>query len=303
MNAIPMDEFIRDLNLEVVYPGDRDQILIDTSDLNRPGLQFAGFFDYFAADRIQVVGKVEMTYLEGLSSDMRRERLRRYFQYEIPCVVVSRGMDPPPEMVEEAIQYKRPILKSNLDTTKFFNKAINYLDAKLAPRITRHGGLVDVYGVGIMLMGESGIGKSETALELIKRGHRLVADDVVDIKKISDDSLLGEAPETIRHFMEIRGIGIIDIKAMYGAGAVIDSKTIDMVIHLEAWDNKKEYDRLGLIEEYTSILDVRLPELILPVRPGRNLAIIVEVAARNYRLKDMGYNAAQELNNRISQQV
>ncbi|MGI6705767.1 MAG: HPr(Ser) kinase/phosphatase [Clostridia bacterium] len=301
MNAIPMDEFIRDLNLEVVYPGDRDQILIDTSDLNRPGLQFAGFFDYFAADRIQVVGKVEMTYLEGLSFDTRRERLRRYFQYEIPCVVISRGMDPPPEMIEEAIRYKRPILKSKLDTTKFFNKAINYLDAKLAPRITRHGGLVDVYGVGIMLMGESGIGKSETALELIKRGHRLVADDVVEIKKISDDSLLGEAPETIRHFMEIRGIGIIDIKAMYGAGAVIDSKTIDMVIHLEAWDDNKEYDRLGLIVEYTKILDVQLPELILPVRPGRNLAIIVEVAARNYRLKGMGYNAAQELNKRISQ--
>jgi len=296
-----MDEFIKDLNLEVVYPGDSDHILIATSDLNRPGLQFAGFFDYFAADRIQVVGKVEMTYLEGLSSDMRRERLRRYFQYEIPCVVISRGMDPLPEMVEEAVQYKRPILKSKLATTKFFSKAINYLDTKLAPRITRHGGLVDVYGVGIMLMGESGIGKSETALELIKRGHRLVADDVVEIKKISDDSLLGEAPESIRHFMEIRGIGIIDIKAMYGAGAVIDSKTIDMVIHLEAWDNNKEYDRLGLIEEYTSILDVRLPELILPVRPGRNLAIIVEVAARNYRLKGMGYNAAQELNRRISQ--
>jgi len=303
MNSIPFEDFVKDLNLEIVYAEGCERIDIETSDVNRPGLQFAGFFNYFATNRIQVVGKVEMTYLEGMDPQTKAERLETYFSYPIPCVIVCRDMDPPPEMIEKARQFRRPVLKSKLVTSKFINIAINYLDAKLAPRITRHGVLVDVYGVGIMLIGESGIGKSETALELVKRNHRLVADDVVDIRKVSDNRLVGEAPELIRHFMEIRGIGIIDIKAMYGVGAVINSKSIDIVIHLELWDNNKEYDRLGLTEEYTTILGVKLRKITLPVRPGRNLAIIVEVAARNFRLRNMGYNAAKELDNRLNAQI
>ncbi len=300
MSAIPIDNIIKELDLEIVYSGESLSIEIGTSDINRPGLQFAGFFDYFAMERIQVLGKVEMTYLSGLSPEILYDRLDIFFRYEIPCVVVSRNMEVPEYILDAAKRHGRPILRSKKVTTSFIHKLINYLDSQLAPRITKHGVLVDVYGTGVFLMGESGIGKSETALELVKRGHRLVADDAVEIKKVTDNRLIGEAPELIRHFMEIRGIGIIDIKAMYGVGAVINTKPIDIVIYLEFWDNNKEYDRLGLVQEYTEILDVEMPKIVLPVRPGRNLAIIVEVAARNWRLKNMGYHAAQELDNRLN---
>lgn len=300
MSAIPIENIIQELDMEVVYSAGGQDIEIGTSDINRPGLQFAGFFDYFANERIQVLGKVEMTYLDGLTSEDRNARLDAFFRYDIPCVVVSRNMEVPGYIIDAAKKYQRPILRSKKVTTSIIHKLINYLDSQLAPRITRHGVLVDVYGAGVFLMGESGIGKSETALELVKRGHRLVADDAVEIKKVTDNRLIGDSPELIRHFMEIRGIGIIDIKAMYGIGAVINMKAIDIVIYLEFWDNNKEYDRLGLAEEYTEILDVQLPKIVLPVRPGRNLAIIVEVAARNWRLKNMGYHAAQELDNRLN---
>ena len=210
-------------------------------------------------------------------------------------------MDIPDYLVECAVMYNRPVFRSQLVTTNLISRLTSYLSSALAPRITRHGVLVDVYGAGVFLMGESGIGKSETALELIKRGHRLVADDAVEIKKVAENRLIGEAPELIRHFMEIRGIGIIDIKAMYGVGAVINNKPLDIVIYMENWDNNKEYDRLGLVEEYIEILGVKLPKIVLPVRPGRNLAIIVEVAARNWRLKNMGYHAARELDNRLNE--
>lgn len=300
MSAIPIENIIKELDLEVVYSAGGKDIEIGTCDINRPGLQFAGFFAYFARERIQVLGKVEMTYLDGLDPDDRNARLDAFFSYDIPCVVVSRNMEVPEYIIDAAKRYQRPILRSKKVTTSIIHKLINYLDSQLAPRITRHGVLVDVYGVGVFLMGESGIGKSETALELVKRGHRLVADDAVEIKKVTDNRLIGDSPELIRHFMEIRGIGIIDIKAMYGIGAVINMKAIDIVIYLEFWDNNKEYDRLGLVEEYTEVLDVQLPKIVLPVRPGRNLAIIVEVAARNWRLKNMGYHAAQELDNRLN---
>jgi HPr kinase/phosphorylase len=300
MSTIPIENIIDVLKLEVIYSGDNTAIGVTTSDINRPGLQFAGFFDYFASERIQVLGKVEMTYLEELDPTIRYERLCRFFSYDIPCVIISRGMEIPQYIIETAAKYNRPVFRSQLVTTNLVSKLISYLVSALAPRITRHGVLVDVYGAGVFLMGESGIGKSETALELIKRGHRLVADDAVEIKKVAESRLIGEAPELIRHFMEIRGIGIIDIKAMYGVGAVINNKPLDMVIFMEFWDNNKEYDRLGLVEEYTEILGVKLPKIVLPVRPGRNLAIIVEVAARNWRLKNMGYHAAQELDNRLN---
>lgn len=299
MLSVPIEKFVEDLQLEVLYKDDCKYINISTTDVNRPGLQLAGFFDYFAYERVQVIGKVEMTYLRGLDMITRRKRLDKYLQYPIPCIIVSRGMDIPDELIEIAQLYKRPLFRTYKDTTQFINRMMNYLEGVLAPRITRHGVLVDVYGVGILLLGDSGIGKSETALELVKRGHRLVADDAVEIKRVSDNRLVGEAPELIKHFMEVRGIGIIDIRAMYGAGAIINSKSIDLVITLEIWDNNKVYDRLGLVEESIDILDVTLPKITIPVRPGRNLAIIVEVAAMNFRLKNSGYHAAQVLNQRL----
>lgn len=300
MGSISIEDMLRELDLEVVYKGKSLSIDIETSDINRPGLQFAGFFDYFAAERVQVIGKVEMTYLDSMDPEIRSQRLDRFFGSGIPCVLISRDMEVPPYLIESAKKFGCPIIRSRKATTNVIHRLINYLDSALAPRITRHGVLVDVYGEGVLLMGESGIGKSETALELIKRGHRLVADDAVEIKKVAENRLIGVAPELIKHYMEIRGIGIIDIKAMYGIGAVINNKAIDMVIYLEFWDDNKEYDRLGLTEEFMEILGVKLPKVVIPVRPGRNLAIIVEVAVRNWRLKEMGYNAAQELDSRLN---
>lgn len=303
MVSITVEDFAKGLDLKTVYAGEAGTINIHTSDLNRPGLQFADYFDYFAVDRIQIIGKVEMTYLDGLNYEKRFERLDKFFSYPVPCVIICRDMQVPDDMCKLALKYKVPFFVSKLVTTKFISKSINFIDKLLAPTTTKHGVLVDVYGIGIMLLGEAGIGKSETALELIKRGHRLVADDVVDICKVADNRLVGEAPDLIRHFMEIRGIGIIDIKAMYGVGAVINSKSIDLIMQLELWNSEKEYDRLGLDENHIDILGVRRPLITLPVRPGRNLAIIVEVAAMNYRLRNLGYNAAKELDKRLKDQV
>ena len=303
MASILLSEFIEALDLEIVCGGHHDAFEINTSDINRPGLQIAGFFEYFAFDRLQVLGKVEMTFLEDLDPDVRYKRLEKFFEYDTPCTVVCRNLDIPKEMIEIAQKYNRIILHSKDTTTNFVHRAIGFLDRKLAPVTTQHGVLVDVYGVGMYLLGESGIGKSETALELVKRGHRLVADDAVEIKKVTQNRLVGQAPELIKHLMEIRGVGIIDVKAMYGAGAVIDSKSIDLVISLELWDNNKEYDRLGLVQEYITIMDVKIPKLTIPVRPGRNIAIVLEVAARNFRLKNMGYHAAKELNKRLEKTI
>jgi HPr kinase/phosphorylase len=266
-------------------------------------MQFCGFYEYFAYERPQVIGKVEMTYLEVLDPDTRRKMLKTYFSYNLPCVVICRGMTPPPDLIEEAALRDIVVYQTNMVTTKFTFSAINFLNRCLAPRITRHGVLVDVYGVGVLLTGESGVGKSEAALELVKRGHQLVADDVVDICRVNDERLTGEAPEMVRHFMEIRGIGIIDIRAMFGVGSVIVNKTIDLVMHMEQWNENKEYDRLGLTEETITILGVKVPHQIMPVRPGRNLAIIIEVAARNLSLKRLGYSAAHELDRRMSDMI
>ncbi|MDD3839884.1 MAG: HPr(Ser) kinase/phosphatase [Clostridia bacterium] len=300
---IKIDEWVETLKLEPVYVGKNDSIKVITSDVNRPGLQFSGFFDYFPFNRVQVLGKVEMTYLSRMSSDKILERAREVYKYDIPCTIVTRGMDIPPEILEACKQYNRPVFKSSKVTTQIMGKLVNFLDNKLAPQITRHGVLVDVYGVGVLLMGESGIGKSETALELVKRGHRLVADDAVEIRKVSEDRLVGKSPELTKHFMEIRGVGIIDIKTLFGVGAIIDSKSIDLVIELEKWDEHKEYDRLGLSDESIEILGVKITRLSIPVRPGRNLAIIAEITARNHRQKAMGYNAARELNNRLIEKI
>ena len=296
-------DFAKALSLTVLSPSTKKEWDIKTTDLNRPGMQFCGFYEYFAYERPQVIGKVEMTYLENLDRESRRQMLKKYFSYDLPCVVVCRGMIPPQDLLAEARARDIAVYQSNMVTTKFTFNAINYLNRCLAPRVTRHGVLVDVYGVGVLITGESGVGKSEAALELVKRGHMLVADDVVDICRVSDERLTGEAPEMVRHFMEIRGIGIIDIRAMYGVGSVVISKSIDLVMHMEKWVEGKEYDRLGLQEEYITILGVKVPHQIMPVRPGRNLAIIIEVAARNLGLKRLGYNAAHELDRRLTEMI
>ena len=300
---ISIKDFCQKLHLEVLSNTKRTEMDINVTDINRPGMQFTGFYEYFAYERPQVIGKVEMTYLESLDAKKRRSVLQTYMRYPMPCIIVCWGMQPPREMLELANEHDIPLFQSKEKTTRVTFQTITYLNRELAPHITRHGVLVDVYGVGILLTGDSGVGKSELALELVRRGHQLAADDVVDICRVADNRLIGESPAMVRHFMEIRGIGIIDIRAMYGVGAVVLTKSIDMVIHMENWDNQKEYDRLGLKEETISILDVKVPYQVMPVRPGRNLAVIVEVAARNHSLKRMGYSAAHELDRRLNELI
>ena len=300
---INAQDFISSLSLQVISPSTVKEWEVNTADINRPGLKFVGFYEYFAYERPQVVGKVEMTYLESLPEDVLEERLERFFSFPIPCLIICRGMTPPDILLEQARKHNVAVYGTDMITTRFSVNAITYLGQCLAPRSTLHGVLLDVYGVGVLITGESGVGKSETALELVKRGHQLVADDVVDVCKVTDNRLVGESPATIRHFMEIRGIGIIDIKAMYGIGSVMMNKSVDLVIHLEHWKEKKAYDRLGLSDDFTTIMDVRVPQIVLPVRPGRNLAIVIEVAARNFTLKRTGYSAAKELDRRLNEMM
>ena len=302
MARLKLKQFAQDLGLAILYDGGREEVEITTASVNRPGLQLSGYLHYFATERVQIIGKVEMTYiLEHIPEASMQDVMEDMFSAPIPCVIVCRGLEVPEALLAAAKRHKRPILTSEAVTTKVILDVITYLEAELSPRITRHGVLVDVNGVGMLLTGESGIGKSETALELVKRGHRLVADDVVEISRVARDQLVGTSPESIRHFMELRGIGIIDVRQMYGIGSVLISKTIDMVVELEIWDNEKMYDRLGLEEEYMTLLGVKLPYLVVPVRTGRNLGIILEVAASKHQLKALGYNAAKELEKRFSQ--
>ena len=298
--SVELGRIVKEFNLETVCVFDKyEKIKIVTNEVNRPSLQIAGFFDYFYNNRIQVMGKVEFSYLEGMTPDNRRESLEKLFEKSIPCVIVTRNMDIPEEMTELAVKYKTPILRTDNSTSRFMSALIAYLNVELAPRITMHGVLVEVYGEGILLLGDSGVGKSEAAIELVKRGHRLVADDAVEIKRVSDISLLGSAPDIIRHFVELRGIGIVDVKMIFGIGAVKNVEKIDFIINLEVWQDKKQYDRLGLTTEYTDILGINIPSITVPVKPGRNLAVVIEVAAMNNRQKKMGYNAAEALNNRF----
>jgi len=301
---VTLGKIIEEFHLEVVYrPENIEDIKVTAADVNRPGLQLVGFFDYFDNKRLQVIGKVETTYLQNLSSEERFNIFEKLLSTNIPAVILTRKLDVFPEMMAVAEKYNIPILRTEETTSTFMSSLIGFLSTWLAPRITRHGVLVEVYGEGILILGESGVGKSETAIELVKRGHRLVADDAVEIKKVSQRTLVGSAPEIIRHFIEIRGIGIIDVKKIFGMGAVKDTEKIDLVINLEAWNDNKHYDRLGLVDEYTDILDLKIPSLTIPVRPGRNLAIIVEIAAMNHRQKKMGYNAAEELNQRLMNEI
>lgn len=296
-------DLVKALSLNTLSPSAKDELPIESADFNRPGLQFAGHYDYFAAERPQVIGKAEMSYLESLEPDVCEERLRAFFSHPMPCIIICRSMQPPEALLSMAAEQDIPVYQTEMVTTHFCMNLIIYIHQRLAPRATLHGVLLDVYGVGVLITGRSGVGKSEAALELVKRGHQLVADDVVDICKVADDCLSGESPEMVRHLMEIRGIGIIDIRAMYGIGSVLMSKNIDLVVHLEKWDEQKEYDRYGLTDEYTHIMDVKIPRITLPVKPGRNLAIIIEVAARNFSLKKLGYSAAQELDRRTNEMM
>lgn len=300
--TVNLEKVIRELKLDRLYYPNKE-VLIDTADLNRPGLQITGFFDYFDPSRIQVFGMVENTYLAGLSSEVRYNSLKRLFEKQISAVILTRNSNASAEMLKLAEEFETPVLRTSQPTSSFTSSLNAYLNVELAPRITRHGVLVEVYGQGVLILGESGVGKSETAVELIKRGHRLVADDAVEIKKVSSKSLIGVSPDIIRHFIEIRGIGIVDVKNIFGMGAVKESEKIDMIIHLEAWEKGKQYDRLGLVDEYTNILGLDIPSLTIPVKPGRNLAVIFEVASMNNRQKRMGYNAAEELNRRITDQI
>lgn len=301
---LSLTKVIEEFDLEKIYEtNDIDSVIISTTDVNRPALQMVGFFDYFDSRRIQIMGKVEFTYLEQFPADEREKKIEKLFARHIPALIITRGLQIFPEMMELAEKYNVPLLRTESGTSAFMSALIAYLNVKLAPRRTRHGVLVEVYGEGILIMGESGVGKSETAIELVKRGHRLVADDAVEIKHVSEKTLVGSSPEIIRHFVELRGIGIIDVKEIFGIGAVKDEGNIDMIIHLEPWEDGKQYDRLGMVEEFTNIMGINIPSLTIPVKLGRNLAVIVEVAAMNNRQKRMGYNAAVELNNRLMNQM
>jgi HPr kinase/phosphorylase len=277
-----------------------DEILISQSDVNRPALQLAGFFDYFDSNRIQVIGHVEYAYMERIGREKSKDMMERIMKCKVPCIVFCRSMEIDESLIKLGKKYGIPLLQSEKTTSSFMAEVIRWLNVELAPRISIHGVLVDVYGEGLLIMGESGIGKSEAALELIKRGHRLVTDDVVEIKKVSDDTLIGTAPEITRHFIELRGIGIIDVKTLFGVESVKDTQCIDLVIKLEEWNKDEEYDRLGLEENYTEFLGNKVVCHSIPIRPGRNLAIICESAAVNYRQKKMGYNAARELYTRVT---
>ncbi|MBO4375676.1 MAG: HPr(Ser) kinase/phosphatase [Lachnospiraceae bacterium] len=300
MASVRLSAIIEKMKLENLTPEiNVDKIRITQPDINRPALQMAGYFEHFEETRLQVIGFVEYTYMQGLSDDRKKEVYEELLSYEIPAIVFCRELNPDPLFIETAIKHGRPVLVSKKATSAFMAEIIRWLNVKLAPCITIHGVLVDVYGEGVLITGESGIGKSEAALELIKRGHRLVTDDVVEIRKVSDDTLIGSAPEITKHYIELRGIGIVDVKTLFGVSSVKETQSIDIVIKLEDWDKDKEYDRLGLEEEYTEYLGNKIVCHTIPIRPGRNLAIICETVAVNHRQKKMGYDAAKEFYQRV----
>lgn len=300
MASVKLSKVIEKMKLENLTPDiDITNIRVTQPDINRPALQMAGFFTHFDATRIQIIGFVEYTYMEGMSAEQKEEVYTKLLSFDIPAIVYCRDLQPDELFLKKANEHSIPVFSTKMSTSDFMAEIIRWLNVKLAPCISVHGVLVDVYGEGVLITGESGIGKSEAALELIQRGHRLVTDDVVEIRKVSDDTLIGSAPDITKHFIELRGIGIVDVKSLYGVSSVKDTQGIDLVIKLEDWDKDKEYDRLGLEEEYTEYLGNKVVCHSIPIRPGRNLAIICESAAVNHRQKKMGYNAAQELYARV----
>lgn len=292
-------ELIEDNKFEVIYEAkDTDETYLYTTEFNRPGLQLCGFYTKFVANRIQIIGGAEWHYLKALDPEVRRARLKALFNHKIPVLIVTRNQEIFPEAVAFARQNNCTILRTGEGTSRAVNKLITYMERALAPTVRRHGILLDIFGVGVLMVGESGIGKSETALDLIVNGHKLIADDSVLIKKL-DERLVGTSPKITRHFMEIRGVGIIDVERLFGIGSIMEEKEIELVIELNQWDDFADYNRLGIDDEHVSILDVRLPKIEIPMRTGRNTAVIVEIATRNYKQKELGYNAALELNQRV----
>lgn len=303
-SKVELKKVVEKMDLKNLTPDvDVEHIAIEVPDINRPALQLTGYFEHFDSDRVQLIGYVEYTFLEKMEEEKRKEIYEQFLSYQLPCVIFSRNLQPEPMFLEMANQSQVPVFVTEKKTSEFTAEIIRWLNVELAPCISIHGVLVDVYGVGVLIMGESGIGKSEAALELIKRGHRLVSDDVVELRKVSDVTLVGSAPDITRHFIELRGIGIVDVKTLFGVQSVRETKNIDLVITLEDWNKEKQYDRLGLEEEYTEFLGNKVLCHQIPIRPGRNLAIIVETAAINHRQKKMGYNAAQELYKRVQENL
>lgn len=304
MAIIRVSEIIEKFNLENLTPElNVENKKVTEPDVNRPALQLTGFYEYFDAHRVQIIGQVEDTYLKTLDTDTKAERYNQLLSCNIPCLIFCRGLYPDSELLEMAIGYNVPVLRSEKATSAFMAEIIRWQKVKLAPCISIHGVLVDVYGEGVLITGESGIGKSEAALELIKRGHRLVADDAVEIRKVSDDTLIGSAPAVTKHFIEVRGIGVINVKNLFGVESIKETQSIDVVIRVEEWNKEREYDRLGMEDEYIEYLGNKVVCHSIPIRPGRNLAIIVESAAVNYRQKKMGYNATEELYQRVQENM
>ena len=303
-NDVKLKEMVERMNLKNLTPDvDMAKKRIEVPDVNRPALQLSGYFEHFDCERVQIIGYVEYTFLEKMADDKKEEIYSTLLSYQIPCIIFCRNLPPEELFLKMAEKAGVPVFITEKKTSEFTSEIIRWLNVELAPCISIHGVLVDVYGVGVLIMGESGIGKSEAALELIKRGHRLVSDDVVEIRKVSDETLVGTAPDITRHFIELRGIGIVDVKTLFGVQSVRETQNIDLVITLEDWNKEKEYDRLGLEEEYTEFLGNKVVCHSIPIRPGRNLAIIVESAAVNHRQKQMGYNAAQELYKRVQENL
>lgn len=300
MSKTSVREFAKELQLKVVHPGNTGEMEITSRDIYRPGLQLAAsFYDYFSTSAVQIIGRTDAAYLNQLEPEVRLARLMKYFSFDVPCVIFCWGIEPPPEVIVAAGHYGCPVFVSHEHTTHLVQRCAVWLNNFLAPYACIHGVLMDVSGIGVLLMGDSGIGKSETALELIKRGNALVADDAVDIRRVTRDRLVGESPKLIRHMMEVRGVGMVDVMRMYGINAFLQSKSIDLIAYLEHWKQGQLYDRLGDREETMEILRVHVPKLTIPVAPGRNLAILVEVAARNFSLQRMGYYAVHEFEQRL----
>ena len=302
--SVTLSKVIDEFALEVMYlPDQAENINITCSRVNRPGLQIVGFYDYYEQARLQIIGKVENMYLSKMDKDDRLAKLDDFFKTQPAGVIYTSYLPIEDEIIALAEKYRVPLLRTTKSTSDFMAALIAFLNIELGPRITRHGVLVEVYGEGVLLLGDSGVGKSETAIELLKRGHRLIADDAVEIKRVSATTLIGKAPEIIRHYVELRGIGIVDVRRLFGMGAVKESEKIDLIINLETWQDDKMYDRLGLDEQTTEILGINVPSIVLPVCPGRNLSVVIEVAAMNNRQKRMGYNTAAEFNKRLMQSM
>ncbi|RUL47397.1 MULTISPECIES: HPr(Ser) kinase/phosphatase [Lysinibacillus] len=303
MIQVTTKDVIEKFNLKLVSGHDGVGKYITMSDISRPGLEMAGYFTHYPANRIQLIGKTEYSFFEMLPSELKKERMFKLCSQDTPAIVVSRNMEIPQELIDASNENNVPVLQTSMKTTSFSSRLTNFLESKLAPLTAVHGVLVDVYGIGVLIIGKSGVGKSETALELIKKGHRLVADDCVEIRQEAENLLIGSPPPLLEHLLEIRGIGIIDIMTLFGASAIRPYKRVTLIIELENWDAEKTYDRLGLDEEKMKIIDTEITKLTIPVQPGRNVSVIIEVAAMNYRLKKMGVNAAQEFSRRLDEMI